>query len=112
MPYRFRTQEDELEAWILLDSLWANGTIARLEPLGFRTWGRDSRRNPRWRHWLFPSHWYSIIPNGYPVVNIEGNIEIFSYGETTSEIIGQTLRFGWIVGDYNVFRSCVRGINA
>ncbi len=58
-----------------------------LVQLGMGIWGKG--------HYLFPKEWYSFIPNGYPVVDINGNTELFRRGETDDDIRFGCLSFGF-----------------
>ena len=41
---------------------------ATLRALGFGVWDKDESET----HWLFPKEWYSIIPDGFDVTDING----------------------------------------
>ena len=47
-------------------------------------------------HWLFPKEWYSCIPDGLEVVDINGDVEIFKRGETDDDIRFGCLPYGFI----------------
>jgi len=47
-------------------------------------------------HWLFPEDLYDRIPNGYPVVVINGKTEKFVHNQTPSDTRYRCLAYGWI----------------
>ena len=61
--------------------------------LGLRQWKRG--------HWLYPGEWYDSIPEGYPVVDIFGETELFEHGKTDDDIRCGCLAFGFIKNDGN-----------
>lgn len=67
-------------------------TPENLKDIGCQIWDSENGRT----HWLYPYEWYPFIPNGYPVVDINGEIEPFSKGETDDDIRYGALAFGFI----------------
>jgi hypothetical protein len=69
-----------------------------LKELGLRRWGRQhehadgSETGPML--WLFPGEWYSAIPEGLPIVDINFNAERFRLGQTDDDIRFGCLSFG------------------
>lgn len=63
-----------------------------LVKLGLGIWDADEKQT----HWLFPEEWYSSIPDGYPVVDINEEIEPFKAGETDNDIRFGCLAYGFI----------------
>jgi len=61
--------------------------------LGLRQWKRG--------HWLYPGEWYDSIPEGYPVVDIFGETELFEHGKTDDDIRFGCLAYGFIKNDGN-----------
>lgn len=46
-------------------------------------------------HYLFPGEWYSHIPNGYPTLTINGDIERFEKGVSDDDIRYGCLPYGF-----------------
>jgi len=46
--------------------------------------------------WLFPAEWYEHIPNGLPVVDINGQTEPFERGKTDDDMRYGMLAYGFI----------------
>jgi hypothetical protein len=44
--------------------------------------------------WLLPGEWYAIIPDGTPIVCIDGEHELFKRGETDDDIRYGCLAYG------------------
>ena len=65
--------------WVLID-------------IGMRVWDEKDGK----LHWLFPAEWYDTIPNGYPIVGLDGEVETFIRGETDSDRRFGCLGYGWI----------------
>jgi hypothetical protein len=63
-----------------------------LRALGFGVWDKDERGT----HWLFPKEWYSVIPNGLIVTDINGEDGPFIRGETDDDYRFGCLPFGFI----------------
>lgn len=51
-------------------------------------------RVPTHELWLFPAEWYDSIPNGFPVTDINGCIELFERGKTDDDRRLGLLAFG------------------
>ena len=47
--------------------------------------------------WLFPAEWYDSIPNGFPIVDINGCIEQFERGKTDDDRRFGLLAYGVVV---------------
>jgi len=60
-----------------------------LQKLGLQKWDDNG-------HWLFPYQWYDNIPNGYPIVSISGETELFIKGETDDDMRFGALAYGFI----------------
>lgn len=58
-----------------------------LTQLGLRPWDESGLL-------LFPYEWYSLIPNGFEVVDINGNVEIFERGKTNNDCRYGVLAYG------------------
>ena len=69
-----------LEEWLELTTL----PKERLRQKGLGIWDDENGL-----HWLYPGKWYNYIPEGLPVISINGDVEIFHKGETDDDI-----RFG------------------
>lgn len=65
---------------------------ATLRALGFGVWDKDENGT----HWLFPKEWYSIIPDGFVVTDINGEKEVFKRGQTDDDYRFGCLAFGFI----------------
>lgn len=63
-----------------------------LEALGLGIWTKDKKRT----HWLYPKEWYGLIPDGLPIVQIDGERELFKRGETDDDYRFGCLSFGFI----------------
>lgn len=46
--------------------------------------------------WLFPAEWYPIIPDGTPIVDINGEHETFKRGETDDDMRFGALAYGFV----------------
>jgi hypothetical protein len=65
---------------------------ATLKALGLGVWDRDNGV-----HWLYPSEWYSCIPEGYELTSISGKRSKFKAGETDDDSRYGCLAYGFIV---------------
>lgn len=63
-----------------------------LKAIGCQIWDRDEKGT----HWLYPHEWYSFIPDGLEIVDIMGNREPFTKGETDDDMRYGALAFGFI----------------
>lgn len=68
-----------------LDAL-TTAPIELLKDVGLQRWGCDI--------WVFPQEWYDHLPDGYKVVDIFGDTEVFKKGETDDDIRFGALSFG------------------
>lgn len=52
----------------------------------------------RWEagHWLYPGEWYDSIPEGYRILDINGEEESFVHGETDDDIRCGCLAYGFM----------------
>lgn len=66
-------------------------TDAELKALGCGVWGSDDKGTT----WLFPKEWYAFIPDGLPVVDINGETEPFKAGVTDDDYRFGCLSFGF-----------------
>jgi hypothetical protein len=62
-----------------------------LEALGCGVWDSDDKGTT----WLFPKEWYGFIPDGLPVVDINGETESFKAGVTDADYRFGCLSFGF-----------------
>jgi hypothetical protein len=60
--------------------------------LGLRIWNTKDNLE----HWLYPAEWYSAIPAGYEIVDINGERELFVPGKTDNDQRGGMLAYGFI----------------
>jgi len=51
--------------------------------------------------WLYPAEWYDHIPDGTPIVDINGSAELFKRGETDDDMRFGALAFGLYKVDPN-----------
>ena len=58
--------------------------------LGLQKWDENGL-------WLFPSEWYGYIPEGYEIVDINYECELFEHGKTDNDIRFGALSFGIVV---------------
>lgn len=69
-----------------------------LEELGLRPWGREFEHDDGTETgrtlWLFPGEWYSAIPAGLPVVDINFRVRAFAPGKTDNDIRFGCLAYG------------------
>ena len=65
---------------------------ATLKALGMGIWDKDKNQI----HWLYPKEWYSIIPNGLMVTDINGKQEPFIKGQTDDDYRFGCLSFGFV----------------
>lgn len=75
-------------------------SVTALREMGLRVWGKeedaDYNELPNGRTlWLFPHEWYSAIPDGYPILDIWFNEEVFKSGETDDDMRFGCLAFGF-----------------
>jgi hypothetical protein len=80
------------------EALWDLPASALLE-LGLRRWGRQFEDDATGTEsgpmlWLFPGEWYSKIPAGLPIVDINFRQETFVPSETDNDIRFGCLAFG------------------
>ena len=73
--------------------------VQALKELGMRPWGcpEDAAGNEHPEAgclWLFPGEWYPAIPNGFEIVDINFNAEVFVRGRTDDDIRFGCLSFG------------------
>lgn len=89
-------REDGLKVAAPVDfSDWENLHIKddnTLRAFGFRVWENDEKG----KHWLFPKEWYSIIPDGFPIIDISGIKEEFKSGVTDDDCRFGCLAYGFI----------------
>jgi len=82
------------------DALKSMSDIA-LKEMGLQKWGRmyDSGHESTDSGpmlWLYPGEWYSSIPNGYPIVDINFNEEKFCFGITDDDVRFGCLSYGFL----------------
>lgn len=76
-----------------LDGLKAKAPDWVLADIGMGKWDKlDDGRV----HWLFPGEWYKAIPEGYPIVFIDGETGAFVPDTTDDDIRFGCLPYGWI----------------
>lgn len=46
--------------------------------------------------WLYPHDWYDVIPDGTPIIDINGEKEVFKRGETDDDMRFGALAFGFM----------------
>ena len=63
-----------------------------LKKIGCQVWDREKGEV----HWLFPKEWYTCIPNGLSIVDINGVAESFKQGVTDDDIRFGALPYGFI----------------
>ena len=63
-----------------------------LKKMGVRVWEKNKNGEVCY---LYPDEWYDYIPNGYRILSISGNEEIFTKGETDDDIRFGCLSFGF-----------------
>lgn len=71
------------EDWEALKNL----PTGALRELGLRPWAEEGP-------WLFPAEWYEHIPEGLPVVDINGVTELFRPGKTDNDRRFGALAYG------------------
>ena len=65
-----------------------------LRALGCQRWSEpDEQGNTLW---LYPAEWYGYIPDGTPIVDINGEHEEFKRGETDDDMRYGVLAFGFL----------------
>jgi hypothetical protein len=64
---------------------------AELKALGCCIWDNDDNGTT----WLFPKEWYAFIPDGLPVLDINGETESFKSGVTDDDYRFGCLSFGF-----------------
>lgn len=74
---------------------------AALKEVGMREWGRkhDSGHESTDTGpmlWLYPGEWYSAIPEGYSIVNLNFEEKTFERGFTSKDIRFGLLSFGFV----------------
>lgn len=52
-----------------------------------------------WTHYLFPVEWYDYIPEGYPIVTINGETKLFEHGGSDDDRRFGQLPYGWVAGN-------------
>lgn len=71
--------------------LCRNATARQLIAAGFRRWSPNSKL------YLIPAKYYDIIPDGFAVTTISGNVEKFKHGETDDDQRFGCLSYGRLV---------------
>jgi len=67
---------------------------ATLKAVGCQKW--DDPNEDGETLWLFPHEWYDIIPDGTPIVVINGEHETFKRGETDDDMRIGALAYGFL----------------
>lgn len=67
-----------------------------LKKIGCQVWDSDRFKT----HWLYPSEWYSSIPDGLEIVSISGEKKKFISGQTDNDIRHGALAYGFIQEHY------------
>jgi hypothetical protein len=71
-----------------------------LRELGLRPWNKAGD-DPDYHNgrvlWLLPGEWYNSIPNGFKLIDIMGNEELFKRGETDDDIRFGMLAYGILI---------------
>ena len=65
-----------------------------LKKIGCQIWDKNEATGDT--HWLFPYEWYSHIPAGTEIVDINGDTEAFEPGKTDNDIRLGALAYGFI----------------
>lgn len=60
----------------------------KLRELGLQLWDTN--------HWLYPAEWYDFIPDGYEMIDINGESEKFKKGVTDDDMRFGALAYGFI----------------
>lgn len=63
-----------------------------LKKIGCGIWDKENGKT----HWLYPYEWYPHIPAGTPVVDINGETELFEPGKTDDDIRFGMLAYGFL----------------
>lgn len=67
---------------------------ATLKAIGCQKWDEPNADGETL--WLFPHEWYAIIPDGTPIVVINGEHETFKRGETDDDMRFGALAYGFL----------------
>lgn len=67
---------------------------ATLKAIGCQKWDEPNEAGETL--WLFPHEWYGIIPDGTPIVVINGEHETFKRGETDDDMRFGALAYGFL----------------
>lgn len=67
---------------------------ATLKAVGCQKWDEPNADGETL--WLFPHEWYAIIPDGTPIVTINGEHETFKRGETDDDMRFGALAYGFL----------------
>jgi hypothetical protein len=67
---------------------------ATLKAIGCQKWDEPNAEGETL--WLFPHEWYDIIPDGTPIVDINGEHNAFKHGETDDDMRYGALAYGFI----------------
>ena len=67
---------------------------ATLRAIGCQKWDEPDANGETL--WLFPHEWYSKIPDGLPIVSINGEHKNFRHGATDDDIRFGALPFGFL----------------
>jgi len=60
--------------------------------LGCQIWNKDENTI----HWLYPSKWFKLIPEGLEIITISNKIEKFDIHDTDNDMRFGALAFGFI----------------
>lgn len=63
-------------------------TENELRLLGCQRWDEN--------HWLYPGEWYDFIPEGHPMLCIDGSTVIFEKGKTDNDTRFGALAYGFL----------------
>lgn len=59
-------------------------------------YGKSSYLKPQQIHYLFPKEWYDYIPDGFEIINVLGEKEIFKRSQTDNDIRFGCLAYGFV----------------
>jgi hypothetical protein len=95
-----KTPREDLRAWGCRPFCGFTGiapTDSRVRSTEAQFWEVEDGESATHELWLFPGEWYSMIPNGFPLVDINGVNELFIQGQTDDDIRCGCLAYGVMI---------------
>lgn len=96
-----RMNRDDLRAWgcrpFCAFTTKPNPDDHKLRGVNQWFWSVERDENASHELWLFPAEWYDTIPNGCPITDINGCVELFERGVTDDDRRYGLLAYGVMI---------------